>query len=156
MLKHNNRNRAFTLIEVLAATAMLGISMTFLLTCLSTVNVGSTQLGLRGQALRAMYNAADIYRFNPMTSLGTSGATPINTAVTSTPTIVQNVSGAAGPEWRVNPIYAGQADVRLVRVRKVAPPVGVTLPYDVHELDFAYEDVDGMDRYKTVKVVLGK
>jgi prepilin-type N-terminal cleavage/methylation domain-containing protein len=148
--------KAFTLIEVLAATAILGISLAVLLASMSNVTIGADQLSLRTDVVRAMFNAADLYRLQPLSRTptligGTFNwiANAGNTASTATPWI----ASIAGNRWLIKADIAGFAnpEVQLVSVSEVN--LG-SAPYRKHVLTFRYQDTDQTPREKSLAVVV--
>jgi prepilin-type N-terminal cleavage/methylation domain-containing protein len=125
----------FTLIEVMAATAMLGIALVFLLSSLGSAAFTNSQLIKRSQAIRGMYNYADLYRMQPNASAAAYGSyafvDPTNRHILSTIAPLPTKVESAGP---------------------IA--TNTTLGYVVHKLDFSYTDVDGLLKTNSIKVLV--
>lgn len=127
--RHNRKRGGFTLIEVLTATAMLGISMVFLVTSLGSISFGNSQLNLRTAAVRGMNNYADLYRIGP-----NSTNPPFVTTSNNVKTIAPGVS--------------------KVETRVEGVDVATTDGVQVHTIRFAYSDISGLPVTNSIPVVV--
>jgi prepilin-type N-terminal cleavage/methylation domain-containing protein len=143
-------NRGFTLIEVLAATAILGVSMAILLSSMSTVNIATEQLARSARVTRAIYNAADIYRLQPMNIPAGSTARPGTVAA---PPWIADV---LGNQWRVKSQVSGFYSLNdpFLELRSVRAENLTASSYGKHILTFRYVDADLDTREKTVAVIV--
>lgn len=122
------KQSGFTIIEVLAATAMVGVSLVFLLTSLSSVTFGNAQLKERSEAVRGMYNYAALYAMDP-----SSNSIPFVNNSTSR-TILPSI---APVETRVTSIVRSNASARV----------------SIHTINFTYSDISGLPVTNFIRVV---
>lgn len=148
--RSNMKNSGFTLIEVLAATAILGISMAILLSSMSTVSIGAEQLARGSKVTRAIYNTADVYRLQPMNI--TAGATVRPGSTLDVPW----VASKQGNQWEIKDVFSGFTSPSdpFLELRSIKAENLATSSYRKHILTFRYQDADLDFREKTVAVIV--